>query len=121
MMTSMENITCPVIRDADPVFPYARSDWSPANAELLAQDLGLKLTVAHWEMINGLQEYFSKHETGHIDARELHDALDERFHEFGGLKRLYQLFPGGPIAQGCRLAGLDVPSGATNNSFGSVQ
>jgi len=52
--------------------------------------------------------------------RELHDALEERFHARGGLKRLYQLFPGGPLAQGCRLAGLKAPFLATDHGFGSV-
>jgi tRNA 2-thiouridine synthesizing protein E len=52
--------------------------------------------------------------------RELHDALDENFHGKGGLKYLYQLFPGGPVAQGCRIAGLKAPAGATDKSFGSV-
>ena len=51
---------------------------------------------------------------------DLHDALDECFHQKGGLKYLYTLFPGGPIAQSCRLAGLKAPFIATDRSFGSV-
>jgi tRNA 2-thiouridine synthesizing protein E len=54
-------------------------------------------------------------------VRELHDALDERFHARGGIKFLYEQFPGGPIAQGCRFAGLQAPAGAADKSFGSVQ
>ena len=52
--------------------------------------------------------------------RQLHDALDERFHAKGGLKYLYEVFPGGPIAQGCRFAGLKPPAGAADKSFGSA-
>jgi len=33
---------------------------------------------------------------------------------------LYQIIPGGPVAEGCRLAGLSVPAGAVDKSFGSV-
>jgi tRNA 2-thiouridine synthesizing protein E len=52
--------------------------------------------------------------------RELHDALDEMFHRQGGIKQLYVLFHGGPIAQGCRIAGLKAPAGAIDRGFGSV-
>src|SRR5574341_927751 len=47
-------------------------------------------------------------------------ALDEKFHRQGGIRRLYLLFPGGPVAQGCPLAGLKAPAGATDRGFGSV-
>jgi hypothetical protein len=30
------------------------------------------------------------------------------------------LFSGGPVAQGCRLAGLNAPAGAVDRGFGSV-
>lgn len=43
------------------------------------------------------------------------------FHALGGLKFLYKMLPGGPVAQGCRLAGLKVPAGAKDKSFGSLQ
>jgi hypothetical protein len=47
-------------------------------------------------------------------------ALDERFHHKGGMRYLYQLLPGGPVAQECRLAGLKAPAGAVDKGFGSV-
>ena len=52
--------------------------------------------------------------------REIHDALEEKFHYKGGLKYLYDLFPGGPVAQGCKIAGLHIPAGATDKGFGSA-
>jgi tRNA 2-thiouridine synthesizing protein E len=33
---------------------------------------------------------------------------------------LFKLFPKGPIAQGCRLAGLEPPAGSVDLGFGSV-
>ena len=99
-------------------FPYAPQDWDIKEALSVAADFGLELTFDHWEAIAGLQEYFSKHELG--NRRELVDALDEKFHTKGGTRYLYLLFPGGPIAQGCVIAGLHVPSGSIDKSFGSV-
>ena len=59
-------------------------------------------------------------QTTAVNLRELHDALDEKFHRQGGIRHLYRLFPGGPVAQGCRIAGLKAPAGATDKGFGSV-
>lgn len=105
----------------DPDFPHAPIDWSREAGERAAREMGLKLTEEHWQLVCALQEYYAQHaEEGHINVRELHDALDEFFHPEGGIKYLYQLFPGGPIAQGCRLAGLTPPAGAADKGFGSV-
>jgi len=81
---------------------------------------GLKAGTDHWEAVRALQGYFARHADTGINARELHDALDERFHAKGGIKYLYTLFPRGPVAQGCRVAGLEPPPGSENTSFGSV-
>lgn len=102
-------------------FPHAPADWQPAEAERIAADEGLELGPDHWRLLSCLQEYFSRHEETDIVIRELKDALDETFHSEGGIRYLHQLFPGGPVAQGCRLAGLPVPPGAIDKSFGSVQ
>ena len=103
-------------------FPNAPSDWSLELAGTTAADGGLELTDGHWEVVRALQEYYARHTDGSsINVRELHDALDETFHARGGMKYLYQLFPGGPLAQGCRLAGLVPPAGSVDAGFGSVQ
>ena len=103
-----------------PGFPHAPSDWSPEDAEKLARAEGLTLTEDHWEVVRGLQELYARNEEPVLRARDLHDALDERFHYKGGIKYLYELLPKGPVAQGCRLAGLQPPAGAQDQGFGSA-
>jgi TusE/DsrC/DsvC family sulfur relay protein len=104
----------------DPDFPHAPVGWSKQEAMGVAQQDNLKLTDEHWQVVRAMQEFYSRHKGPTVNMRELHDALDERFHAVGGIKHLYRLLPAGPIAQGCRLAGLKAPSIATDRSFGSV-
>ncbi len=116
---TMGHIMNPGTINADPDFPHAPAHWSPALAEAAAQDDGMQLDEDHWQTIKALQDYFERNERPNV--RVLHDALDEAFHGKGGIKYLYGIFPGGPVAQGCRFAGLQPPSGAVDKSFGSVQ
>ena len=108
------------VSSKEPRFPHAPDGWTRESALKLAQQEGLELGADHWETVRALQEYYAKHQDITLSMREVHDALDENFHSKGGIKYLYQLFPGGPIAQGCRIAGLKAPAGATDKSFGSV-
>ena len=121
MAERMSEVMNPSAVRHDPAFPHAPGDWSREDAERVAAAQGLTLTEEHWELVRALQEYYRRHEeSGRIALRELHDALDERFHSRGGRKYLYELMPGGPVAQGARLAGLEPPAEAANASFGSV-
>lgn len=107
--------------EIDPDFPYAPLDWSRDEAIAIAQAEGIKPTQSHWEAVRALQRYYAQHaDEATINLRGLHDALDEHFHHQGGLRYLYTLFPGGPIAQVCRMAGLKAPAIASDPSFGSV-
>lgn len=103
-----------------PDFPHAPPEWTTDFAQSVANTEKLALSEIHWQVIQSLQDYFDRQEDAEINLRELHDALDEHFHAQGGLKHLYEIFPGGPVAQGCRLAGLEIPHGAVNPSLGSV-
>lgn len=105
--------------ESDPVSPYGPAEWSLEKAVDMAEAEGITLTEEHVKVLLDLQDYFFHHEAP-VNLRELHDALDEEFHLDGGIKHLYLLFPGGPIAQGCRLAGLEVPAHATDDNFGTV-
>ena len=104
----------------DPQFPHAPDGWTRDGALKVARIEGMDLIEGHWEAVRALQEYYARHQDGTLNLRELHDALDERFHAKGGRKYLYELLPGGPVAQGCRIAGLKAPAGATDKGFGSV-
>lgn len=102
----------------DLMFPNAPGGWSMDFAERTAEDMGLKLSNKHWQLLEALQDYFSRHEV--FNRRELTDALEEKFHNIGGVKQLYRLLPGGPVAQGCVLAGINPPAGNIDKHFGSV-
>ena len=99
-------------------FPNAPKDWDTRTAEIIAREENIELTEDHWELIRALQEYYKKVQFPNL--RQVKDALEEKFHAQGGLKYLHKLMPGGPVAQGCKLAGLQVPAGAVDKSFGSV-
>ena len=103
-----------------PGFPHAPFDWSREQAEAVAQTEGLTLTEEHWEVVRALQELCTHNAEPALNARDLHDALDEHFHAEGGIKYLYELFPEGPLAQGCPLAGLKPPAGTQDKGMGSA-
>lgn len=107
-------------RSFDPDFPDAPRDWHRGIAEAVAAADGLQLNSEYFDVIGALQAYYVAHQGARINVRELHDALDEHFHTQGGIRYLYTLLPKGPIAQGCRLAGLDAPAGAADPGFGSA-
>jgi len=122
MAKTMNDILHPKGEEAThPEFPNAPEGWTKDAALGKASEEALELKEDHWEVVRALQEYFSRHEKSSIKVREMSDALDEKFHTKGGIKYLYDLFPGGPIALGCRVAGLTPPSGSTDKGFGSVR
>jgi tRNA 2-thiouridine synthesizing protein E len=103
---------------SDPEFRDAPEGWTRAAALAQASTAGLTLTDDHWEVIRVLQGCYRDELSPRL--RLLRDALEARFASKGGMKHLYRILPGGPIAQGCALAGLKPPHGAHNGSFGSV-
>jgi tRNA 2-thiouridine synthesizing protein E len=104
--------------ESDPSFRDAPEDWTPARARALAAKADLKLTEDHWEVIRVLQGCYKDEVSPRL--RLLHDALEARFGGKGGMRYLFGILPGGPIVQGCTLAGLKPPAGATDVSYGSV-
>ncbi|VAX00700.1 hypothetical protein MNBD_GAMMA21-258 [hydrothermal vent metagenome] len=94
--------------------------WDQTVAFSFAIKEGIQLDEAHFEVLMYLRSCYSKF--GIIrHARTLTQALEVRFATKGGLKYLYQLFPSGPVSQGCKLAGVPIPRGARDRSFGTVQ
>jgi len=106
--------------NVNPEFPHTPEDWTPSFARSLAAKEKLELTEAHWEVLRALQSYYAQHSEAAPHLAELKQALEKKFASQGGGKYLQELFPGGPVAQGCRLAGLKAPAGAVDKGFGSV-
>ncbi|MDT8445755.1 MAG: TusE/DsrC/DsvC family sulfur relay protein [bacterium] len=85
-------------------------DWNDQIALAFADDDGLELTEASWEVIHLMREmFFAQGEAPH------NKVLMNRYAELKGLERteaiktFYRLFPLGPIAQAARIAGLPKP------------
>jgi tRNA 2-thiouridine synthesizing protein E len=116
--TSMHDILYPSAEDSDLDFRDAPTGWTKAKAEELAINANLKLMEDHWEVMRVLQGCYRDEAAPRL--RLLRDALQARFAAKGGVKYLYRILPGGPIVQGCALAGLKPPAGARDLSFGSV-
>jgi len=95
-------------------------EWSEEIAAELAAKEGIQLSAEHMEVIHLLRDHYRFH--GHdLSGTRLLRALEEPFGRRGGRKHLFELFPGGPVSQGCRLAGLPAPPYSKDLSFGSVQ
>jgi len=94
--------------------------WTENDAVKLARTEGIELTDKHFEVIRFMRVHFENVGAEMPKAHEFMSTLKEQFSEEGGLKYLYLLFPGGPLSQGFRFAGIPVPKDAKNMSFGTV-
>lgn len=95
-------------------------EWSPSIARQLAASEGLSITDAHIGVLEFLRDQALTREGLKLDAPRMLRVLEERFQAEGGGRWLYELFPGGPVRQGMRLAGLPPLPGAEDPSYGSV-
>lgn len=93
--------------------------WSEALAIERARRDGLALTDDHMGIIRFLRDCYADNGAT-VNARTLTKALEEEFAGLGGHKFLYNLFPRGPIAMASFYAGLPLPPGTRDPSFGST-
>ena len=99
---------------------FGLDPWSPLIAQQQAKAEGIFLTDEHWEIIIYMRERYR--ECGDAkSAREVLRELEEKFSDGHGRRNLYELFPGGPVSQASRIAGLPLPPYSSDPSFGSVQ
>jgi tRNA 2-thiouridine synthesizing protein E len=92
--------------------------WNRQRSADLATSEGFELTDQHWDVISYLREQYLEHGLARF-ARTTARALNKQFAAQGGNKYLHNLFPGGPVTQGSRLANLRTPANATDISFGT--
>lgn len=93
--------------------------WDETIASQLASTDKLILGDAHFEVLYYLRRCYKRF--GIIKcARSLTQALETRYAIRGGKNYLHMLFPNGPVAQGCKLAGLPVPGDCLDLSFSTA-
>ena len=84
-------------------------DWSEALVPVLAEEEGIALTEAHWEVVRFVREFYQEFNTSPA-IRMLVKAMAKKYGEEKGSSRyLYKLFPKGPAKQATKLAGLPKP------------
>lgn len=94
--------------------------WSEGEVMARAKALGVELTDEHWEVLVYIREHYIIH--GQVESsRLLVKELGEAFADEGGRRYLYGLFPGGPVTQGCPIAGVPLPNHHSDASFGSFE
>ncbi|SHG90721.1 TusE/DsrC/DsvC family sulfur relay protein [Ferrimonas marina] len=86
------------------------SQWQPEMAPLLAEQEGITLSDAHWEVVNFVREFYLEFNTSPA-IRVLVKAIGQKLGEDkGNSKYLYKLFPKGPAKQATKIAGLPKPA-----------
>lgn len=83
--------------------------WDEQVAEAIAEDLGIDMQAAHWQVVRFVREYFEERQAV-PEARRVLKALGEALGKEHATRRyLYSLFPYGYGQQACKIAGMRKP------------
>lgn len=86
------------------------SDWNPQVAELIAQNEGLRLTSAHWEIIELIRRFYAEFDLSPAMRPLVKYAASHLGPEKGKSVYLLSLFPGSPPKLAAKIAGLPRPA-----------
>jgi len=85
------------------------ADWQEELAPILAEQEGISLSEAHWEVVHFVRDFYLEFNTSPA-IRMLVKAMAKKYGEDKGNSRyLYRLFPKGPAKQATKIAGLPKP------------
>jgi tRNA 2-thiouridine synthesizing protein E len=85
------------------------TDWAPEVAAALAEKEGLKLLAQHWKVLHAMRDYYADYNVAPVKKllkRALKEAGAAALTSDAALE---ELFPGGVLVQGSRIAGVPVP------------
>jgi len=100
-------IQAPLTKDG---FLVNQADWNTVIAAQLAHAESIKLTPAHWEVIELLQDYYANYDSSPA-MRALVKYCKLRLGEEKGRSiYLLKLFPGSPAKLASKIAGLPKPA-----------
>ena len=104
--------------DGSRFLELADQSWDRNKSADLARSEGISLNDEHWAVIVCLRRHYLEYGLPR-NTGILAKILDQQFSDLGGRDYLHLLFPGGPVAQGSRLANLSMPDANTTDiSFG---
>jgi len=84
--------------------------WDEELALQIAQEEMITMNEDRWNVVNFLRNYYMEYHITpgmRVLCRAIADAMGE---DRGNSKFLYQLFPGGPVRQASKIAGLPQPT-----------
>lgn len=85
------------------------AEWTPEIATAMAAKEGLTLVVQHWKVLQAMRDYYAAYNVSPV-KKLLKRALKEAGHAaLTSDAALDELFPGGVLVQGSRLAGVPQP------------
>lgn len=120
MSDILKQIMHPASRKNDPEGNLLEiGPWVAGEADERARQLGLQMTDDHWDVVLFLRDYF-RGRGSQADAREIMEAMEEEFAGDGGRRWLYRLFPGGPVLQASKIAGIPLPAKTVDPASGNV-
>lgn len=76
--------------------------WNGDIAQAIAGELNIELTQTHWDVLNWLREQHYQGQEVNIRKVGKSGIVD--------IKQFYQLFPGGPLKNASKIAGLKKPT-----------
>lgn len=86
------------------------ADWSPDVASALAAEQGIKLELAHWEVIDMLRRFHAEYEISPAMRILVKLAARELGSDKGSSLYLLRLFPGSPAKIAALISGLPRPT-----------
>jgi len=84
--------------------------WNPELAGIIAESEDIEMNDDHWEVVNFVRNFYEQYQiepAARILTRAIKKTLGP---EKGNSKYLYELFPGGPLKQASKIAGLPKPT-----------
>lgn len=85
-------------------------DWSPAVAEQLARNEGIRLSTEHWQVLHLLREFYGEFQLSPATRALVKYATLKLGSEQGNSLQLNHLFNGRPAKLAAKLAGLPKPT-----------
>ncbi|MEQ8803172.1 TusE/DsrC/DsvC family sulfur relay protein [Haliea sp.] len=84
-------------------------DWTPEVAQQIAENENIRLTPAHWEIIELLRAYYQRFDSSPAMRPLVKWVAQQLGRDKGKSIYLLSLFPGSPAKLGSKIAGLPKP------------